>query len=127
MATVSVAASLRVSRSVAARVAVKRRGEIEAWEMTGECGPPPDEPPPPPLPVPLVTDSASTAAADTAMPEQPKIGALPSVNVTVAPSGVGATAAVNDTTVPAGTELADETSVVVVGAEAGGWATVDAA
>ena len=28
------------SRSVAARVAVKRRGEIEAWEVTGECAPP---------------------------------------------------------------------------------------
>ncbi len=53
-ATLSVAASLRVSRSVAARVAVKRRGEIEAWEMTGECGRP------------LVTDSASTAEADAA-------------------------------------------------------------
>lgn len=61
-------------------------------------------------------------AADTAMPEQPEIGAPPSVNVTVPRSGAGATAAANDTAVPAGAGLADGTSVVVVELGDGGWA-----
>ena len=63
-------------------------------------------------------------ATATGAPEQPEIGAPPSVNMTVPPSGVGATVAVNDTPVPARTLLADETNVVVVWDAAGGSAIV---
>ena len=41
------------------------------------------------------------------MPEQPAIGAPPSVNVILPPSGVGATVAFSDTALPAGAGFGD--------------------
>ena len=63
-------------------------------------------------------------AADTATPEQPAIGAPPSVNVIVPPSGVGPTVAVSDTAPPTGAGFGDATSVVLVEVGAGAWAIV---
>ncbi len=63
-------------------------------------------------------------AADTAMPEQAAIGAPPSLNVTVPPSGDGATFAVNVTAARTALGLRDETNDVVVAVNGGGLAIV---